>query len=412
MPPVDAATFDLLRLTLTPRLGPALIARLVEAFGSAESVNGASVSQLEKVRGIGSAKSAAIARGLSESSDLAKAEVDLADRLGVRIIAKHEPEYPPILAELPDSPPILYVRGVLRPGDLDRYSIAVVGSRECTTYGMEQARRFAGVLARAGLTIVSGGARGVDSAAHRGALAAQGRTIVVQGCGLAHTYPPENAQLFDEIATCPGGVGGAILSELPLTTAPTAQNFPARNRIISGLSLGVLVVEAGERSGALITARIAAEEHGREVMVIPGRIDSPSSRGSLSLLKQGGAALVTEPGDVIAILESPAHHQHRGTHHFRYQAAGAASEESTPISDGGDANDPGTGSSTLFEPTLSVPQRSILDALSEALTLDELARVTGLTPGGLRAELTVLEIQQRVRRAGSRFERCGRGLSA
>lgn len=410
MPALDQTTFDLLRLTLTPCLGPALISRLIEAFGSAGAALAATQGQLQRVKGIGSAKSETIARGLGGSADLAKAEVELAERLGVRIIAADAPEYPPILAELPDSPPILYVRGALRPADLDRYCIAIVGSRECSAYGLEQARRFAGVLARAGLTVVSGGARGIDSAAHRGALAAQGRTIVVQGCGLAHTYPPENASLFEEITASSGEVGGAVLSELPLNTAPTAQNFPARNRIISGLALGVMVIEAGERSGALITARLAAEEHGREVMVLPGRVDSPSSRGSLALLKQGGAALVTEPGDVIAILESPAHHHHRGTHLFRYQPGQASPEDGTTVEADPAVNPASTA--TLFESTLTVPQRAILQALSEALTLDELARVTALGPASLRSELTVLEIQQRVRRAGSRFERCRRDRSS
>lgn len=410
MPALEQTTFDLLRLTLTPCLGPTLISRLMGAFGSADAALAASRSQLERVKGIGSAKSESIARGLRESADLAKAEIELADRLGVHIIGAGAPEYPPILAELPDAPPILYVRGTLRPEDLDRYCVAIVGSRECSAYGIEQSRRFAGVLARAGLTIVSGGARGIDGAAHRGALAAQGRTVVVQGCGLAHTYPPENAPLFDEIAACQGGVGGAVVSELPLNTAPTAQNFPARNRIISGMSLGVLVIEAGERSGALITARVAAEEHGRDVMALPGRVDSPSCRGSLGLLKQGGATLVTEPGDVIALLESPAHHHHRGTHGFRYQAApSGAPEGAAPETEVAEASPVST---SLFEPTLTVPQRAILDALSEALTLDELARATALTPGSLRSELTTLEIQQRVRRAGSRFERRRAGESS
>lgn len=389
----DPGTIAMLRLTLTPGLGPALIRRLVEEFGGAERVFAASPARLETVRGIGPGKSGPISTGLRESAELADRELDLAAKLGVSLLAIGSAGYPSLLAEIPDAPPILYVRGTLAPAEADRYAVAIVGSRECTAYGIEQSRRFAGVLGRAGLTIVSGGARGIDTSAHRGTIDAQGRTVAVLGCGLAHAYPPENAELFETIVRAGHG---AVVSELPLDTPPTARNFPARNRIISGLSLGVLVVEAGEKSGALITARLAVEEHGREVMVIPGRVDSRSAIGSLRLIKDGAAALVTEPGDVLALLESPARHHHGGTHEARYSLLSASADEPATPAD----------SPKLFaEPALSVSQRAILDALAEALTLDELCHTTGIAPGAVRAELTVLEIQQRVRRVGARFER-------
>lgn len=417
-PTTDPRTIDLLRLTLWPGLGPVLIARLIEAFGHPGEVVNASAAQLERVRGIGSQTAVKLVADRRDLDRRVEAELTKAEQLNVRIVGQHEPEFPGLLCGLPDAPPILYIRGTLRPADADRYAVAIVGSRECSAYGIEQARRFAGLLASSGLTIVSGGARGIDTAAHRGALISKGRTIAVLGCGLAHAYPPENGPLFDEIADLERG-GGAVISELPLDTIPKPENFPARNRIISGLSLGVIVIEATERSGALITARIAAEEHGREVMALPGRVDSAKSAGALKLIKDGGAAMVTEPGDVLAILESPAHHHFRGSHADRYPAATPQTAESVdsaepneqakptarpaPIPKSGPSASPQT--SSLFEATASVEQRKILAALAEPMTLDELTHATGLVASSLRSDLTLLEIQRRVRRAGPKFER-------
>lgn len=368
----------LLRLTFIPGLGPVTIRRLVEAAGSPDEALTLSPSRLKGVPGLGEKRASQIARGVAASEALALKELELAARLGVRLLAPDEPEYPPLLAQVEDRPPVLYIRGRLDTAGEDRYPFALVGSRRCTAYGAEQAERFASFLARAGITIASGGAHGIDGAAHRGALRDGGRTIVVLGCGLSRCYPEDHAELFDLAAE-----RGAIVSELPLETPPRIENFPARNRIISGLSLGVLVIEAQHRSGALITARLAAEDHGREVFALPGRVDSSASAGTHALLKQGGALLVTEPADILEHLESPARHLHVGTHESRY------------------------GAPRLFEPEpaigLSPEQSQLLGLLAESATFDELVSRTQRPAPEIRADLTILEIQRRVRREGSAF---------
>jgi DNA processing protein len=390
--PVAAELRDLLRLTLTPELGPVLISRLLEAKGSAERVLAASAQELERVKGIGPGRSAAFVKGFKASGSLVDAELELAERLGVSIIAQSDAAYPPLLRQIHDAPPLLYVRGTIEPEGRDRYPVAMVGSRNATAYGIEQAERFAGMLAMSGLTIVSGGARGVDTAAHRGAVKAGGRTVAVLGCGLATCYPPENDAFFDSMVSLGAG---AVVSELPLRAPPESENFPARNRLISGICLGVIVIEAGKKSGSLITARLAAEDHGREVMAIPGRVDSQASWGTHELIKQGGAAMVTEPGDVLQILEAPARHSFSGTHESRYADPAKAGlfeperMESKPVRDVG----------------LSEAQAGIMAQLALPQTLDELARTTGLTPASLRAEVTMLELQRRIVRQGSRISK-------
>ncbi len=388
---------DLLRLTLTPDLGPVLIYRLLETFGSAAAVLGKSSSAIASVRGIGSVKSDTISRGLAASADLATKELESCAALGVQLISHADPQYPALLKTIPSSPPLLYVKGTLDPTTLDQYPCAIVGSRNCTAYGIEQAERFGGFLGRSGITIISGGAYGIDAAAHRGALRAQGRTIAVLGCGLAKCYPPEHLQLFDEIAQ-----HGAVVSELPLDTSPNPANFPARNRIISGMSLGVVVIEAQRRSGALITARLAAEDHAREVFALPGRVDSAASEGSLDLIKQGGAIMVTEPADVLNALESPARHHHAGTHEARYQADDPVTQAVLFSPDSLPPTRPAKPPST---PRIGVTpaQQAILDALATSLTFDQLQSHTGRPVNELRSELTVLEIQKMIVREGPSF---------
>jgi DNA processing protein len=402
-------THGLLRLTMVPGLGPVLISRLLREMGSAEAVLRASPSALRSVRGIGDAKAKLIEDARPNLDRLADEETRVAADAGVRLIGLGDAEYPVLLSHIDDPPPVLYVRGDLRWRDLDRAMLAIVGSRKCSHYGLEQSRRFATTLAQAGVTIVSGGARGIDTAAHKGALDAGGRTIAVMGCGLARAYPPENEDLFARIAE-----RGCLVSELPFHTAPTAENFPARNRIISGLSHGTLVIEAGHRSGSLITARLAAEDHGREVFAIPGRVDSPHSAGSLDLIKSGGATMATEPADILAVLRDAS----------TFGVPGLASrDEVREISD--DAHEapglfvparkqsPGTRPlGPIVGPEVERPALAtdpvdarILEALAEPMSTDQLCVRVEMPAHEVRGRLTMLEIQRRVRRVGTQIER-------
>lgn len=386
----SAQARTLLALTMVPGLGPMRIAQLISTIGSPEGVLRASASQIASVRGIGNTTATSIAKHLHHAIDRVDEELEKIAHAGAHVVSIVDPHYPAMLAATPSSPPILMIRGRFDHETVNRYPVAIVGSRSCSVYGSEQAGRFGSALAQAGLTIVSGGARGIDTAAHRGAIGVGGKTAVVLGCGISKVYPPENAKLFDEVVES----GGAVISELPVGAMPDAKNFPARNRIISGLSLGVLVIEAGLKSGALITARHATEDHGREVMGVPGRVDSASSMGTNRLLKDG-AHLVTEPGDVISILERDAFHLFSGTH----QAKTAILNDAP--------SDPSASETRPIEPVgdLDDESRQILEALCDPQTGDELAEEIGVDPGQIRSKLTILEIQGRVRRAGSRFIR-------
>jgi DNA processing protein len=280
-----------LQLANASGVGPVIFSRLLSFFGSVENAMGASVSELTKVDGIGIKTAEAIAR--TRRSFNAEVELELAAKLGVAVITMQDVAYPAALKQIHDPPPVLYIKGTLARSDA--LAIAIVGSRRCSNYGQEQSSRFAHLLASAGFCIISGMARGIDSAAHRGALTAKGRTLAIQGAGLAKVFPPENRELFEEISRT-----GACISELPLNSDPLPENFPARNRIIAGLSLGVLVIESSINSGALITAKSALEIN-REVMAIPGKIDSPLSAGSHKLIKEG-AKLVDSIDDIMEAL--------------------------------------------------------------------------------------------------------------
>jgi DNA processing protein len=377
----------LLRLKLAPGLGPILIDRVLERYGSGaaavkaiESHGAAALSGLER---LGAETARKIARAMVATAEAAEEEIGALEDLGASLIGLGDAAYPALLRDIPGAPVTLSVRGTLD-AERDRFGVAIVGSRKCTAYGAEQAARFAAGLGSAGLTIVSGGARGIDTHAHAAALRAGARTVVVLGCGLGHCYPPENRGLFQDVVES----GGAVVSELPARSAPESKNFPARNRIISGLSLGVLVVEAGRRSGALITARQAVEEQGREVLTVPGRVDSAASEGCHELLKQG-AALATSPADVLETLEGPARHAHGATFGARYTAAAGGAVE--------------VEAKAALLTDLNETQRAICESLTEPRTLDELARGTGLTAEVLRSETTMLELRRVLVRDGARL---------
>ena len=271
-----------------PGIGPRLYKALVDHFGSASAVLAAPMSELRMVPGIGAKLSQAVSRARDEI-DVAE-EIEFCRQQGIALVGLGDEGYPRMLAEIPDPPTILYVHGELKPQD--SLAIAIVGSRHATQYGLAQAERLAASLARAGLVIVSGLARGIDAAAHRGALAAGGRTIAVLGSGVAQIYPPEHKSLADEVAA-----QGAVVSEAPPRSQPLSGSFPQRNRIISGMSLGVIVVEASTHSGALITARHAMEQN-REVFAVPGRVDNRMAHGCHRLLRDG-AKLVESADDVL-----------------------------------------------------------------------------------------------------------------
>jgi DNA processing protein len=280
-----------LRLMRADEVGPVTFARLLKHFGSVDAALGASVHALARVEGVGLRTAERIAASRDRFD--AGAELEMAEKLGVWLVDVEDPRYPTVLKQIYDPPPVLYVKGTLCREDT--LAVAIVGSRRCSLYGQEQASRLAHLLAAAGFTIVSGMARGIDTAAHTGALAAEGRTIAVQGCGLSRVFPPENAKLFEMISR-----SGACISELPLRAEPLAEHFPPRNRIIAGLSLGTIVVEAALRSGALISAKTALESN-REVMAVPGKVDSPLSQGPHQLIKEG-ARLVESAEDVMEAL--------------------------------------------------------------------------------------------------------------
>jgi len=266
---------------------------LLEAFGSPEAVLQAGRSDLEDVPGLALKTIERILEGVPDS-DVRK-DAQAMERCGASMLTILDPAYPPLLRQIADPPPVLFVRGSFK--DADRFSVAVVGSRNASHYGMMVAERISQRLAEFGFTVVSGLARGVDAAAHKGALKA-GRTIAVLGCGVDIAYPPEHRRLMDAAAE-----HGAVVSEAPMRAQPDAWRFPARNRIISGLSLGVVICQSPLNSGAMITADFAAEQ-GREVFAVPGDVLDPRNSGCHSLIRQG-AVLVEKAEDVLATLGVP-----------------------------------------------------------------------------------------------------------
>lgn len=285
---------NLVRIALAPGIGCVTVNRLLRRFGTSEAILGASEDDLKQVSGVTRAHLEALreARRIDP-----RPELDRASEQNVRLISYDDPAFPAILLETFDPPFLLYVKGKL--DRRDNLAVGIVGTRMASRYGRDQAERFAGGLALAGYTVVSGLARGIDTFAHRGALGAGGRTIAVVGCGLSHVYPPENRDLQAEICA-----SGAVVSEFPLDLAPSRDTFPRRNRIIAGMSLGTLVIEAPTRSGALITAKQALEL-GREVFAVPGRIDQENACGCHNLIREG-AVLVRNLEDILDDLPAAA----------------------------------------------------------------------------------------------------------
>jgi DNA processing protein len=350
-------------LNMIPQMGPVRLRRLLERFGSAENILLARTDQLSAVDGIGRALADNITRW-QEFADPA-AELKKAADLGAHVITAQDDEYPSALREIHDPPIVLYVRGHLT--ERDRHTVAVVGSRKCSHYATECAKKLSFQMAYAGLTVVSGLARGIDTAAHQGALAAKGRTIAVIGSGLGELYPPENAELAERIAS-----SGAVVSEFSIDTKPDRQTFPIRNRIVTGMSFGVLVVEAGANSGALISANMAAEQ-GRTLYAVPGRIDSPAALGSNRLIQQG-AKLVISVDDILDDL--PLVFKNRPD-----------LPVAAPVAD------------------LTPDQQKILDALgTDETALDSVIATSGLTAAAVSSTLLALEMRRLVKQLpGKRF---------
>ena len=277
----------LVALNMAGSIGSVRLNKLLEYFENPQEIFNASQDKLMSVSGIGENVSSRIHS--FKSKDLEN-ELKLAQKLALKIITFEDANYPDNLKNIPGAPIVLYVKGDIKRED--NLAVGIVGSRQATFYGLSAAARFAAELTAAGFTIVSGLARGIDTCAHRAALGAGGRTLAVIGSGLNNIYPPENREFTEEISR-----SGAVISEFPLNEKPLKENFPRRNRIISGLSLGLLVAEAAKNSGALITADFALEQ-GREVFAFPGKIDSVSSSGTNELIKQG-AKLVTQVTDIL-----------------------------------------------------------------------------------------------------------------
>jgi DNA processing protein len=360
--PSDAIR-ELVRLSLVSGVGPRIRQALVEQFGDAGGVFDAGPSQLQGVPGVGPKLAGRIVLAREEID--VDAELELCREHDVSIVTDQDEAYPRALREIHDPPGVLYVRGgfVSR----DALAIGIVGTRHATNYGKTQAHRLAGSLSRAGLTVISGLARGVDAAAHRGALEAGGRTLAVLGSGVLNIYPAEHKELAGEVAA-----SGAVVSESPPRFQPLAGSFPQRNRLISGMSLGVIVIEAAERSGALITARHAMEQ-GREVFAVPGRIDSRASRGCHQLLRDG-ARLVESADDVL--------------------------EELGPLVEPLSA-DNGEVVRHPAELQLNEIEQRVLQAIDqEPTSIDEVVRTTEIAVPRVLSTISVLEMKRLVRRAG------------
>jgi DNA processing protein len=349
-------------LNLIEGVGPVRVRQLLEHFGDAPAILAASRTQLTQVRGIGADTADAIA-GWEQTVDLA-GELKRITDFGCRVVIQSDEEYPASLREIYDPPIVLYLKGALTAKD--KNAVAMVGSRQTTHYGIETARKLAYQLAYVGVTVVSGGARGIDTAAHQGALAAKGRTVCVLGTGLNIVFPPENKDLFDRIAE-----NGAVMTQFPFNRNGDKQSFAIRNRIVAGMTLGTVVVEADLHSGALITSNFATE-YGRQVFAVPGRIDSPRSKGCHDLIKKG-AKLCEDAEDILS--------------EFEYLFPSS----NKPPSPGE------TGMLPALE--LSENEQKVLDTLrtDDETSIDEVIRKSGLPSSAVSVALLSLEMKRVVK---------------
>ena len=368
---------DWIALNMTPGVGPRAAARLLERFGSAEAVFAALRAELERLRLRPEAVESIVLRDRHAE---AERELERVRALGADVLILDDGTYPALLREIADPPITLYVRGEWE-ASLDAPCVAIVGSRRCSTYGQNVASMLARDLAARGVTIISGLARGIDAAAHRGALEAGGRTVGVLGTGVDEIYPRDHKKLAEEIL----GRGGALVSQFPLGTPPIPENFPYRNRIISGLSLGTVLVEAAENSGSLITARLAMEQN-REVFAVPGNVTSRNSFGTNYLIKGAGAKLVQQWQDVAAELPPDVAASLLPPEPSKKKRAGAAEQQHALPAD------------------LSEGERAVMKLLSadEPVHIDALVGAGNLSVPALTGILLGLEMRELIRQLPGR----------
>jgi DNA processing protein len=348
-------------LNLVEHVGPVRVRQLLEHFGDAPAILRAPRQELGRVRGVGDDTATAIANW-EQTVDLA-GELKRIAEFGCHVLIGSDEDYPELLRQIYDPPIVLYVQGRLTAKD--KNAVAMVGSRMTTHYGQEVARKLAYQLAYVGVTVVSGGARGIDTAAHQGALSAKGRTVAVLGTGINLVFPPENAELFQRIAA-----NGAVITQFPFNRPADKQSFPIRNRLVSGMTLGTVVVEANLTSGALITAHMAVEQ-GRQVFAVPGRIDSPRSKGCHELIKKG-AKLCEGAEDILSEFE------------YLFPAS----------------NKPPAASETGVLPALNLSdnEQKVFDVLSnEEINIDEVIRHCGLPSSAVSVALLGLEMKRLIR---------------
>jgi DNA processing protein len=348
-------------LNMVEHVGPVRARLLLEHFGDAPKILAASKSALLRVRNIGEETAEAISTW-EKSVDLA-GELKRISEFGCHVLISADENYPALLREIYDPPLVLYVKGALTAKD--KNAVAMVGSRQTTHYGIETARKLAYQLAYIGVTVVSGGARGIDTAAHQGALAAKGRTVAVLGTGINLIFPTENAELFQRISE-----NGAVITQFPFNRPADKQSFPIRNRIVAGMTLGTVIVEADLHSGALITANMAVE-NGRQVFAVPGRIDSPRSKGCHDLIKKG-AKLCEGAEDILSEFE------------YLFPAS----------------NRPAAPNETGVLPALELSENEnlVYDVLSnEESSIDEVIRRSGLPSSAVSVALLSLEMKRAVR---------------